>query len=111
MSDGIFKVIATSGDPNLGGDDLMIFICKWLVDEYFVLDFDDLNKQEKFKLVKQCKLFKEELSNSQAFLQKLEVNECVKRLINIDDFNKSVEKLVDRTITISQNCLMRLMLK
>ena len=46
LSDGIFKVIATSGDPNLGGDDFDILFAKWLVDKYFSVNFDDLKKRK-----------------------------------------------------------------
>ena len=106
LSDGIFKVIATSGDPNLGGDDLDNLFAKWLVTKYFEFDFDDLNKQEKLKIVKQSKVFKEKLTNSPAFDTEIRVNECVKKIkINIDDFNKSVEKLIDKTIKISSELL------
>ena len=59
LSDGIFKVIATSGDPNLGGDDFDILYAKWLVKKYFKIDFDSLNKKEKLKLVKKSKFLKE----------------------------------------------------
>ena len=106
LSDGIFKVIATSGDPNLGGDDFDNLYAKWLVKENFDLDFDDLNKQEQLKIVKQSKVFKEELTNSQAFDTEIRVNEFVKKVkININDFNKSIEKLIDKTITISTELL------
>ncbi len=106
LSDGIFKVIATSGDPNLGGDDFDTLFAKWLVDKYFSVNFDDLREKEKFKLVKKCKLFKEKLSNTQNFKEELKVNDRLKEIeINIDDLNKSVEKLVDRTINISSELL------
>ena len=106
LSDGIFKVIATSGDPNLGGDDFDILYAKWLVKKYFKIDFDSLNKKEKLKLVKKSKLLKEKLFESQSFNEKLKVNECVKEIeINIKDFNKVINNLIDRTIKISLELL------
>ena len=106
LSDGIFKVIATSGDPNLGGDDFDILYAKWLVEKYFKIDFDSLNKKEKLKLVKKSKLLKEKLFETQTFNEKLKVNECVKEIeINIKDFNKAINNLIDRTIKISLELL------
>ncbi len=106
LSDGIFKVLGTSGDPNLGGDDLDNLYAKWLINNSFGINFDDLNEKEKLKLVKKSKLFKEKLTNSQSFEEELEVNDCVKKIkINIEDFNKSIEKLIDRTIKISSELL------
>ena len=106
LSDGIFKVIATSGDPNLGGDDFDILYAKWLVKKYFKIDFDSLNKKEKLKLVKKSKLLKEKLFETQTFNEKLKVNECVKEIeINIKDFNKAINNLIDRTIKISLELL------
>ncbi len=106
LSDGIFKVIGTSGDPNLGGDDLDYLYAKWLINKYFGINFDDLNEEEKLKLVKKSKLFKEKLLDFSAFEEELEVNNCVKKIkINIDDFNKSIEKLIDRTVKISSELL------
>ena len=106
LSDGIFKVIATSGDPNLGGDDFDNLYAKWLVKKHFEIDFNSLNKNEKLKLVKQSKSFKENLINSTSFDAELVVNECLKKIkININDFNKSIEELIDRTINISSELL------
>ena len=106
LSDGIFKVIATSGDPNLGGDDFDYIYAKWLVKKNFKKEFDDFDKKEKLKLIKKCKLFKEKLFHSPSFYEKLKVEECVKKVeINIKDFDKSIEKLIDRTINISTELL------
>ena len=106
LSDGIFKVIATSGDPNLGGDDFDYIYAKWLVKKNFKKEFDDFDKKEKLKLIKKCKLFKEKLFHLPSFYEKLKVEECVKKVeINIKDFDKSIEKLIDRTINISTELL------
>ena len=106
LSDGIFKVIATGGDPNLGGDDFDDLYAKWLVKKYFGIEFNDLNEKEKLKLVKKSKLFKEKLLNLPFFKEELKVNDCIKKIeINIDDFNKSIEKLIDKTIKISSELL------
>ena len=106
LSDGIFKVIATSGDPNLGGDDFDYLYAKWLVKKFFKIQFDELNKKEILKLVKKSKLFKEKLSHSTSFHEELKVNGCVKEVeVNSKDFNKSVEKLIDKTIKISAELL------
>ncbi len=106
LSNGIFKVIATSGDPNLGGDDFDNLYAKWLVKKFFKIQFDELDKRERLKLVKNSKLFKEKLTHSASFYEELKVNGCIKKVeINTKDFNKSVEKLIDRTIKISAELL------
>ncbi len=106
LSDGIFKVIATGGDPNLGGDDFDYLFAKSTIMKEFNRDFDDFDEKEKLKLVKKFKIFKEKLLNSKEFTEQIEINQNIKNVkFNIDDLNQSIETLVDKTVKISEDLL------
>ncbi len=106
LTDGIFKVMATGGDPNLGGDDFDNLFAKSLINKEFKTNFDDFDEKEKLKLVKKFKFIKEKFSNSKAFNEEIKINNTIKNVeISINDFNKTIEPLIDKTIKISSDLL------
>ena len=44
LGDGVFEVLSTDGDTNLGGDDVDSAIINWLVDEFITAEGADLTK-------------------------------------------------------------------
>ncbi len=106
LSDGIFKVIGTSGDPNLGGDDFDDLFANKLLNNFFNLSMSKLAEEEKLSLIKKCKFLKERLSKEDEFFEEIKVKGLVKKIkINRTFFNEAIENLLDRTIEISDNLL------
>ena len=107
IKDGIFKVIGTGGDSSLGGDDFDELFARNLVKKNFNISFDDLEKQEKKKVIKQCKLFKEDLFIAQKITRDFFVKNTKKNIeIDIDILNSSIEPLLDQTIEIAKKLLL-----
>jgi chaperone protein DnaK len=65
VGDGIFEVLSTAGDTNLGGDDFDKALVRWLVDEFQVKEGTDLTKdiQALQRLTEAAEKAKMELSN------------------------------------------------
>ncbi len=105
LSEGIFKVIATGGDPNLGGDDFDQLFANYILESKLGVNRKISNK-DRIKLVKQCKSIKENLQKGASLEENFEINgkkSTVK--LNLDEFNNTIESLIDRTIKISKDLL------
>jgi len=65
VGDGIFEVLSTAGDTNLGGDDFDKALVRWLVDDFQVKEGTDLTKdiQALQRLTEAAEKAKMELSN------------------------------------------------
>ncbi len=96
MTKGVFKVMATNGDTNLGGDDIDYLIAKHI---------EDLAKHEKFEeheLLRKSRALKEKLSkNTEASIT---INNTTISLTK-DTLNKIIEKVVSKTINITLDTL------
>ncbi|MEL0104150.1 MAG: Hsp70 family protein, partial [Gammaproteobacteria bacterium] len=87
---GIFKVLSTKGDTHLGGDDFDI-----IISEYISKNFEKaklISANEKLKIAKDLK---HQLSNSD-----LAKNEEYDISLPLNDFNKLISPLIDKTIKI-----------
>ena len=60
LSDGSFKVLATNGDTNLGGQDIDNALCQFFIDHFNQEEGIDLsdNSKAKAKLKSQAKIAK-----------------------------------------------------
>ncbi|MBS91744.1 MAG: hypothetical protein CMM95_01645 [Rickettsiales bacterium] len=106
LSEGIFKVIGTSGDPNLGGDDFDELFAKKIIRDFFKLDFNELTYSEKVDISKKCKFLKEKLYEEDEFFEEIKIRDLKKKIkITKSFFNQSIEKLLNRTIEISSRLL------
>ena len=67
VGDGIFEVLSTAGDTNLGGDDFDKVLVSWLVDEFQVKEGTDLTKdiQALQRLTEAAEKAKTELSTKE----------------------------------------------
>jgi molecular chaperone DnaK len=67
VGDGIFEVLSTAGDTNLGGDDFDKALVKWLVKDFAKQEGTDLTKdiQALQRLTEAAEKAKTELSNSE----------------------------------------------
>ncbi len=95
MSKGVFQVIATGGNANIGGDDIDFEIAN-----YFCKTYNDLPYSEKKKLLSLSKEAKEFLSQNPNNLWK---NGQYK--LSYEDLEKISQKIVSTTIGIIKNTL------
>ncbi len=96
LKDNVFKVIGTSGDSKLGGDDFDELLLDYIISENFKLTKDDLSSHDLRHLIRQCKSIKEKSQTIDTFFTELKVQEQKKK-IKID--GNSIEKIFDDTIT------------
>ena len=71
LSDGIFKVIGSSGEANLGGDDFDYLFAKKMLMNNLKLDIGQLDNSDQINIVKQFKFIKEELSKKNSFQKEI----------------------------------------
>ncbi|WP_341747953.1 Fe-S protein assembly chaperone HscA [Candidatus Tisiphia endosymbiont of Dascillus cervinus] len=94
MQTGIFQVIATGGDNILGGDDIDHLVMKYFCDKYKLVKSNEL--------IKLAKKAKETLSvqNKCSIIYEEKILE-----LNIEDFERLISPLVERTIAITKDTL------
>ncbi|XVN40460.1 MAG: Fe-S protein assembly chaperone HscA [Rickettsia endosymbiont of Argas persicus] len=90
ITEGVFQVIATSGDNMLGGDDIDKIIA-----DYFIDNFNLPNSADTLQLAKKAK---EALSNEDSF-------KFHDISFNKQKFEKLITPLIDRTIKIAKECI------
>ena len=106
LSDGIFRVLRTGGDVNLGGDDIDYEIAKILCKKYFHRDLTDLKNSQKINLIMLSKKVKENIDNN-IFKYRFDFFESVKEIIvDKEDVYRAADKLIDKTIKISKQVLL-----
>ena len=108
LTDGVFKVLSSGGDVCLGGDDFDIAFCKEVLKFNNLTELKKIKESEKIIAIKRCKEFKEKLSINSDFEDKLMINGIeVKIKVNINLLNKSISQLVEKTIKISKEVLLK----
>ena len=105
LSDGIFKVIGSSGEANLGGDDFDYLFAKKMLMNNLKLDIGQLDNSDQINIVKQFKFIKEELSKK--FFQKeiIVKNKKIKTNFDLSDLDSSISHLVNKTINITKDLI------
>lgn len=110
IKEGVFKVLSTSGDTNLGGDNfdelLMQVLIKEIKSTHFVRVEDH---PEDVKLIRDAveiaKIELSDLKNSSIQLNLPGNNIRFHRTLTRDEYNKIVEPLVNKTLTICSQAL------
>ena len=100
LEKGLFKVLSTDGDTNLGGDDIDNILSYWLIDNFLFL------KNYKFSKVKEiAKSLKESISS-------INDDECSSITIDNHDivlpkkiFHELINPILDRTFNIVKNAI------
>ena len=100
LEKGLFKVLSTDGDTNLGGDDIDNILSYWLIDNFLFL------KNYKFSKVKEiAKSLKESFSS-------INDDECSSITIDNHDivlpkkiFHELINPILDRTFNIVKNAI------
>lgn len=104
LSEGVFKVLGTSGDPILGGDDFDLLYANYLVKKNFHIELKKINIQEQKRFIGYVKKVKENFDLKNNFEEDVTFNTISKKIIfKRDEFNESIYSLVEKTIKISKN--------
>ncbi len=106
LREGIFRVIGSGGDARLGGDDLDVLFAKSILKKYFSVNLNEVNNDLKLEIIKKCQSIKENLLNKKSVLESIKIGDEEKKIkIELNLLNKSIEKLIDKTIVIVKNLL------
>jgi len=106
LKDKLFKVVGTSGDPNLGGDDFDNLILEELVLKGLKTKKKDLAETELKVLLKRSKLIKEKSQETKNFTASFIVNGEKKEIeVSSSKIDGILEKLIDKTISITSELL------
>ena len=87
---GVYKVLSTKGDTHLGGDDIDSLISKHLVKKF--KKTENLSVCELLSISKDIK--------HQLYENDVAINDMYDISITLEDFNKIISSLIDRTIDI-----------
>ena len=87
---GVYKVLSTKGDTHLGGDDIDSLISKHLVKKF--KKTENLSVGELLSISKDIK--------HQLYENDVAINDMYDISITLEDFNKIISTLIDRTIDI-----------
>ena len=87
---GVYKVLSTKGDTHLGGDDIDSLISKHLVKKF--KKTENLSVGELLSISKDIK--------HQLYENDIAINDMYDISITLEDFNKIISSLIDRTIDI-----------
>ena len=94
---GVFKVLSTDGNTNLGGDDIDNVITQWLIDNYTFL------QKYKFKKVKEiAKLLKESIDDKESISLNIE-NYSIS--LSKKTFHELIEPILHTTFEIVKNAI------
>ena len=120
FSDGVFEVLATDGDTQLGGDDIDDIIIKWVADQFYNEYKIDLRKDPMAlqRLRESAEKAKIELSSSNSsdinlpYITSIDGSpiHLVKNL-NRSEFERMIDDFVKRSINPIQRCLTKSKLK
>lgn len=106
LTDGVFKVLATGGDSNLGGDDFDNNFAKKLLKYNFDLNLGEFDQKQQIVISRQCKSFKEKLTKVDNFEDFILIDNQKKKLkITNNILVDSIKDLIEKTIQISKNVL------
>ena len=87
---GVYKVLSTKGDTHLGGDDIDSLISKYLVKTFKATE--KLSTRELLNISKDIK--------HQLYKNDIAINNEYNISLTLNDFNKIISSLIDRTINI-----------
>lgn len=101
LSKGVFKVIATSGDTQLGGDDIDSLLAEHLWKKYSNLDFHEQNLTTKNAFTNAAKTAKEALSTHKEFTIEVSLSKDIANL----QLDITLEELQDLLFLFIQKTL------
>lgn len=95
---GVFEVMATAGDTELGGDDIDNAIVQWLMSQAGIADLPDEQAESDAK--RYARSLKEALTDSEEVMVEWSVpgQEIWSGVIRIEQFNELIQPIVARTL-------------
>ena len=106
LTDGVFKVLSTGGDPFLGGDDFDKLFANKISEDFLNLKFNNLSENNQTVLVRKAKFLKEKLQKVKVLTDFMEIDKKkIKLEISEKLLNNSISKILDKTISISAEVL------
>ena len=106
LKDNLFKVIGTSGDSKLGGDDFDQLLLDHVLSFYPDLEKNNLSYHDIILLTKECKAIKEKFQSIDNFQLEFEIKGKKKKVeINTNIFEKIFDKIITKTINITDQLL------
>lgn len=103
LTDGVFKVLATSGDSNFGGDDIDDAILKYILSQRSDLILTQNNISILLKTVQEMKHKLSE--NKQVEYSAIIDSKNYDFILTKDELNKIITPSINKTITLVQDCL------
>ena len=106
LKDNLFKVIGTSGDAKLGGDDLDQLLLDYILNTYFDPIKNDLSHSEILSLKKASKSIKENLQSVNNIVAEVTIKNKKKNIeININVIEKIFNEIITKTIKITDQLI------
>ena len=104
MQNGLFEVLATAGDTQLGGDDFDQCLCDWICTQY---SLQHLSHQDHYALLQHTRQIKEKLSEQTLLSQTITLPSGISLSGTIDQntFTDITRHLIERTLKICQAAL------
>lgn len=108
MKDGVFQVLSTAGDTQLGGDDLDGILARWCCDQSEEIEYETLSDFERQRLLDEARKLKEKITEqSEAKLQipffRDGVNLDVS--LSLDKFNALIKSEISKTVSFCKRAL------
>ena len=104
LSDGVFKVLSTGGDSNLGGDDIDHLFAKY-IEKKLNLNLEKDERNDLYLLSKEIKIMLTKSEVVSINLDKIRMSD-INLTITRDDFNKIIEGLIGKTLSICKKVLL-----
>ena len=105
LSDGVFEVLATSGNSSLGGDDFDLAIVQWALTQVGCVA-DDLSPSEYRRLLASARAVKQQLTESEAkSIDFTCANQSHQLNLSRDQFNALITPLVNTTVEVCRSSL------
>ena len=103
LKDGVFKVLSTGGDSNLGGDDIDSLVAKY-IEKKLNLDLSKKERYELYLLSKEIKIMLSTDENVKFNLDQIGID-SKNIIITKKEFNDLIEALIKKTLLICKQVL------
>ena len=103
LKDGVFKVLSTGGDSNLGGDDIDSLLAKY-IEKKLNLDLSKKERYELYLLSKEIKIMLSTDENVKVNLDQIGID-SKNIIITKKEFNDLIEALIKKTLLICKQVL------
>ena len=103
LKDGVFKVLSTGGDSNLGGDDIDSLVAKY-IEKKLNLDLSKKERYELYLLSKEIKIMLSTDENVKVNLDQIGID-SKNIIITKKEFNDLIEALIKKTLLICKQVL------